>query len=142
MFGLFFFAACTHAHRKGATEAEQAIGDLVLVAFYFLLQVGEDTTKARRKLKTRTRQFRLKDVTFYKRGSDGLMQALPPTATDADILSADAAMLKISNQKNGHAGQCVHTWANTRSPKDCPIRALGRRAIHIRQHMDRFVLLK
>ena len=65
------------------------------------------------------------------------MQALPTTATDEDILSADAATLKISNQKNGHAGQCVHTWANKRSPNDCPIRALGRRDIHTRQHSRR-----
>ena len=62
------------------------------------------------------------------------MQALPATASDAGILSADAATLRISNQKNGHAGQCVHTWANKRSPKDCLIRALGRRAVYIREH--------
>ena len=129
--------ACAHAHREGSTEAEKAVGDLVLIAYYYLLRVGEYTTKGRRKMKTRTRQFRLKDLTFYRKRSDGLMQALPANAADKDIMSADAATLKISNQKNGHAGQCVHTWANTTSPAECPIRALGRRAIHIRQHSRR-----
>ena len=54
-----------HACRKGASEAEKATGDLVLIAYCCLLRVGEYTTKARRKMKTRTRQFRMRDVTFY-----------------------------------------------------------------------------
>ena len=34
--------ACAHAHaqRQGTTEAERVIGDLILIAYYFLLQVG------------------------------------------------------------------------------------------------------
>ena len=126
--------ACSNAYRPGTSEAEKAVGDLVVIAYYYLLRVGEYTTKSRRKLKTRTRQFRLKDVTFYKRGLNGVMQALPANASESDVMTADAAMLRISNQKNGHKGQCVHTWANKDSPKDCPIRALGRRAIHVRKH--------
>ena len=105
-----------------------------MIAYYYLLRVGEYTTKARRKQMTRTRQFRMKDVTFYKRGRHGVMRALPPNAPAKDIMTADVATLRISNQKNGHKGQCVHTWANDSSPEDCPIRALGRRVPHIRKY--------
>ena len=122
------------AYRKGASEAEKATGDLVLIAFYYLLRVGEYTTKSRRKLKKRTRQFLLRDLTFYKRGKGGTMVVIPNYAPAHEIMAADAATLRISNQKNGHKGQCVHTWANVDNPEDCPIRALGRRAIHIRGH--------
>ena len=76
----------------------------------------------------------MKDVTFYKRRRNGVMEALPLSASAKDIMAADAATLRISNQKNGHKGQCVHTWANTSSPEDCPIRALGRRVHHIQRH--------
>ena len=86
-----------------------ATGDLILIAYYYLLRVGEYTSKARRKLKTRTRQFRMKDVTFHKRRRSGVMEALPLSAFAKDIMTADAATLRISNQKNGHKGQCVHT---------------------------------
>jgi len=123
-----------HAYRKDASPAVKAVGDLVLIAYYYLLRVGEYTAKARRKLKTRTRQFRMRDVTFYRRGGNGMMIVIPNDAPKHEIMAADAATLCISNQKNGHKGQCVHTWANLDSPDDCPIRALGRRVIHIRRH--------
>ena len=129
--------ACAHAHRTGTTKAQRAVRDLVLIAYYYLLRVGEYTKNTRRKLKTRTRQFRLNDTTFYKKGSNRLMQTLPLNATEADIMTVNAATLQISNKKNGHAGQCVHTWANVSSPEECPICALGRRAIHIRKYSRR-----
>ena len=126
--------AYVHGYRRGGSAATRATGDLILIAYYYLLRVGEYTTKARRKQRTRTRQFRMKDVTFYKRGRHGVMKALPPNAPEKSIMTADAATLRISNQKNGHKGQCVHTWANVSNPDDCPIRALGRRVLHIRKH--------
>ena len=126
--------ACAWAHREGTSPQQQAIGDLIIIAFYYLLRVGEYTTTTRRKKKTRTRQFRMKDVTFFRYNEAGDLVALPHNATASELLMADAATLRISNQKNGHAGACVHHYAIDGEGKLCPIRALARRIIHIRAH--------
>ena len=126
--------ACAWAHRKGTLAQQQAIGDLTLIGFYYLLRIGEYTTKTRRKKKTRTRQFRAKDVTFFKRNVRGDMIAMSKQASDSELMMADAATLRISNQKNGHAGACVHHSAIPGNSGICPIRALARRVIHIRLH--------
>ena len=127
--------ACGHGLREGATPQQQATGDLVIIAFYYLLRVGEYTTKTRRKRKKkRTVQFRVKDVTFFLRDESGMLKSLPANASEEDIMRADAATLRISNQKNGHAGACVHHEALEGAGDRCPIRALGRRVCHIRRH--------
>jgi len=124
--------ACRHGYEGRNSPQRQAAGDLVCIAYYYLLRVGEYTTKTRRKKRTRTRQFRAKDVTFFKRNANGLLLALPRNASAKDIMSADAATLQISNQKNGHAGACVHHEAIEGDNFVCPVRALGRRVVHIR----------
>ena len=126
--------AVTNAYKGKASVVRQAAGDLVCIAFYYLLRIGEYTTKTRRKKKTRTRQFRIKDVTFFKYGKDGKLQPLASDANDKDVLNADAATLRISNQKNGHAGACIHHTAIKENKEACPVRALARRCTHIRQH--------
>jgi hypothetical protein len=42
-------------------------------------------------------------------------------------------MLKLDNQKNGWKGVCIHQEHN-REQLACPVRALGRRYLHIRSH--------
>ena len=129
--------ACEWAHRPGTGPQQQAIGDLIVIAYYYLLRVGEYTTKLRRKKKKRTRQFRAKDVTFFRCNSHGDLVPLRRNATASEILSADAATLRISNQKNGHAGACVHHSAIEDATLVCPVRAVGRRYLHIREHGGR-----
>ena len=127
--------ACNWAYREGTGAQQRAIGDLVVIAFYFLLRVGEYTTKTRRgKKKTRTRQFRLKDITFFVRNAAGEMVPLPRRASAKEIMRAEAATLRISNQKNGHAGACVHHSAIPGAGIVCPVKALARRFVHIREH--------
>ena len=63
--------AVTNAYRGKASVVRQATGDLVCIALYYLLRIGEYTTKTRQTKKTRTHQFRVKDVTFFKYGKDG-----------------------------------------------------------------------
>jgi hypothetical protein len=58
------FANITVTEGASASPLEQAVADLVADAFFFLLRVGEYTCPSSAK-KTRTRQFRLKDVTFW-----------------------------------------------------------------------------
>ena len=124
--------AQAHAY-KCESEAQHTTGDLITIAFYYLLRIGEYTTKTKRKKRTRTRQFREKDVTFFK-VRNGRLCELPRNASVADVMSADAATLRISNQKNGHSGACVSNWAVLDNPGRCPVRALGRRVLHIRKH--------
>ena len=118
---------------KDATELIKAVGDLSLVAFYFLLRVGEYTIKGKRNESKQTVQFRIKDVTFFRKDKRGILRMLPRNASDEDILSADAVTLKLENQKNGWKGVCVSHHSNGEEYNN-PTKAVGRRYIHIRSH--------
>ena len=50
-------------------------------------------------------------MTFFKYDKDGKLQPLTSNAKNEEILNADAATLRISNQKNGLAGACIHHTA-------------------------------
>jgi hypothetical protein len=107
------------------TPKRQATGDLILIAFFFLLRVGEYTVPTIKR-RTRTVQFRLRDVTFWKNH-----KRLPTTASDAELLAADAATLQIDNQKNGHRDDTLH---HEKVDGDLdPVSALARRYIAARQ---------
>ena len=83
------------------TELDKAIGDLVLIAFYYLLRIGVYTIKGARKNTKQTVQFKLENVTFFKKNRGGHLRCLPRAAPENLILTADRAMLKLDNQKNG-----------------------------------------
>jgi len=102
-----------------------------MVAFYYLLRVGEYTVKGTRNDTKQTVQFKLEDVTFFKKNSAGKLRCLPRGAPDHMILTADGATLKLDNQKNGWKGVCVYHEANG-DPVNCPVWAIGRRVQHIR----------
>jgi hypothetical protein len=107
-----------------------ATADLTLIAFFYLLQVGEYMTPRRVKRNnnwvhaTRTIQFRTKDVGFWKNGKQ-----LDRNSSLETLLLADAATLKISNQKNGRMGQTIHK--ESIHANHCPVKALARRLSHI-----------
>ena len=113
---------------SASTPKEQAVGDLTLIAFFYLLRVGEYTQKSK-KSNTRTVQFRLCDIAFKKDDT-----IVPHTASKEDILSATAATLRLSNQKNGMRGSMIHHSKATTSVKFCPVKALARRLIHLRDN--------
>jgi hypothetical protein len=107
----------------------QAAGDLTLIAFYYLLRSGE-YTKPRKVLRngkmvhaTRTRQFQIKDIGFWKNG-----QILPRNSPLALLLAADSCTLKISNQKNGRTGQTLH---HESTGSNGAVAALARRVHHV-----------
>ena len=120
-------------HMKDANQLDRAVGDLALIAFYYLLRVGEYTIKGHRNHTKQTVQFRVQDVTFFRRDANGTLRQLSRFASYKDILTADSATLKLDNQKNGWKGVCIHQEANG-DPHHCPVRALGRRVAHIRRH--------
>jgi hypothetical protein len=83
----------------GCTTHAQAIGDLALIAFYYLLQIGEYTVKGKRNNTKQTIQFKLKDVKLYKKNKGGTLVCLPNNAPPILITTADSATLKLDNQK-------------------------------------------
>ena len=97
---------------------------LVIVAFYFLLRVGEyiKPRRVRRNGKmvpaTRTCQFTVGNVGFFREG-----RVIPRTAPLSDLLQADLATLKIRNQKNGRMGQTITQHATKKDM--CPVKALA-----------------
>ncbi len=113
----------------------QAVADLATIAFYYLLRVGEYTVKGIRNESKQTRQFKLLDVTFFKKDKFGRLRQLPRNAPAQQIMTADCATLKLDNQKNGWHGVCInHEW-NGDDTFDA-VRALGRRYIHIRDNSN------
>jgi hypothetical protein len=85
--------------KSGSTRAK-AIGDLLLIAFYYLLCIGKYTVKGKRNNKKQTVQFKLEDViTFFKKNKVGTLVCLPRTAPASVVMAADSATLKLDNQK-------------------------------------------
>lgn len=99
----------TKTYGSSPNPLTAATADLVEVAFFYLLRVGEYTNPRRVKVNgkwqraTRTRQFRVQDVGFFKNG-EVFLRSYPLKV----LLTADSATLKISNQKNGKMGQTIH----------------------------------
>ncbi len=107
-----------------------AVSDLALIAFYYLLRVGEYTqgyssTTEKSNSRKRTVNFRVRDVGFFKNNKQ-----LPRQSPLHVLLTADSCTLKISNQKNGRMGQTIHHRA-VHNLAACPVKALARRIHHI-----------
>ena len=113
-----------------STELDRAVGDLVMVAYYYLLCVGEYTVKSTRNETKQMVQFKLEDITFFRKNRDGKLRCVPREVPDHILMTADGATLKLDNQKNGRKGVCVFHEANG-DAVNCPVRALGRRVHHI-----------
>ena len=105
----------TEARRLGyltKDTKQMAAGDLSVIGYYYLLRSGEYTKP--RKVKrngqyvhaTRTKQFRVRDIGFWKDGS-----ILPRSSKPHILVTADAATMKISNQKNGRVGETLYQEA-------------------------------
>ncbi len=119
-------------HKNGSPKA-MAVGSLSLIAFFYLLRVGEytkpkyATRNGVRVRATRTKQFSVGNVGFWKNG-----QRVPRTSPLSTLLDCDAATLKITNQKNGRMGDTIHQEAV--SGPNCPVKALAYRVSHILSH--------
>jgi hypothetical protein len=110
--------------RIGYSEIDQAIGDLTLIAFYYLLRIGEYTIKGKQNETKQTVQFKYEDITFFKKNVAGQLRCLSHDAPADLITPADGATMKLDNQKNGWKGVCIYQEANGEVYL-CPVRALG-----------------
>ena len=100
----------------------QAVGDLIIIAFFFLLRPGEYTYSSPTDCKE-TIPFRLCDVYLWEGN-----QILNPNLSEQElIMQCTGATLQITNQKSGRKAERVldqslpkhHPTAHT-----CPIQAL------------------
>jgi hypothetical protein len=104
-------------HQAPNTPLTRATADLVTVAFFFLLCVGE-YAMPKANTRTRTVQFRIQDVTFRHDST-----VLSNTAPFQQLLLADSVTLHMDNQKNGQCGATIH---HTSCPGwFCPVKALA-----------------
>ncbi len=115
---------------KSGLAHSQAVGDLSLIAFYYLLRIGKYTVKGKRNESKQTIQFKMEDVTFFKKNKQSTLVCLPRNAPASLINTADSATLKLDKKKNGWKGVCVHQEANGEEFK-CPVRALTSQVIHL-----------
>ncbi len=122
-----------HGLAPNASELDHAIGDLTMIAFYYLLRIGEYTTKGVRNNSKQTEEFKLVNITFFSKDARGQLRCLPRDAPMDLILAAEGATMMLDNQKNGWKGVCVYQECNG-DPIHCPVRALGRRYVHLRIH--------
>jgi hypothetical protein len=113
-----------------ARELDQAIGDLTMIAFYYLFCIGEYTTKGTCNNSKQMEEFKMGDITFFAKDNQGNLCCFPRDATADLIAAADGATMKLGNQKNGWKRVCVYQEANG-DPLNCPVRALGRRYLHL-----------
>jgi hypothetical protein len=116
-----------------ARELDCAIGDLTMIAFYYLLRIGEYTTKGSRNNSKQTQEFKLGDIMFFKKDKQGILRCLPRDAASDLIEMADGATMKLDNLKNGWKGVCVYQEANG-DTINCPVRALGCQYCHLMAH--------
>jgi hypothetical protein len=105
-------------------ELHKAVGDLSLIAFYYLLRVGEYTTKGKRDNSKQTVQFKMEDIHFFAEDKRGWLRCLLCNASDDNIGADTCAALKLDNQKNGWKGVSIYHETNG-DPTFCPIKAIG-----------------
>jgi len=99
-----------------------AISDMIVIAFFFLLRPGEYTDN-------NNNPFRLADVQLFI----GETRINLTSAPIEQIQQARFASLTFTNQKNGVRGEVIGL-ARSGDPYVCPVQAIIRRVLYLRQH--------
>jgi hypothetical protein len=90
------------------------------MALFYLLRPGEYCMPAKNP-RARTVQFRRQDVRLWKNN-----ELLAHEAPLAILLTADAATLRIENQKNAQRGSTIHHTARSPETTFCAVKSLAR----------------
>ena len=107
------------------TPHHTAVADMVIIAFFYLLRVGEYTSQSTPRPK-RTIPLRKCDVRLWSLG-----HIIHPDSALTALLLADSATISIANTKNGTKGAFVHHYAI--GGPICPVAALARRIDNLRR---------
>jgi len=112
------------AHHITGDEAQQAIADMITIAFYYLLRPGEYTGTT-----SDDTAFAIKDVTLHlgKRALDWA------TASLAEIEAATSASYTFTTQKNGVRNKII-AYGRSHHPLCCPVTATICRILYHRRH--------
>jgi hypothetical protein len=110
------------AHLLAHDPVNQAMADMICLAFFFLLRPGEYTGTA-----STTQPFAWRDVSFYL-GDHRLDKT---TAAHAHLLTATFVTLEFTTQKNGVRGEVIGL-GRSGDPHFCPVLAAARRILHLR----------
>jgi hypothetical protein len=107
------------------SDHHRAVADLCVIAFFYLLRVGEYTTPTpARAMEKRTTALRKGDIRLWRERK--LLHHSSPLST---LLTADSATICIAKTKNGTKGAVVHHEAIGGAL--CPVAALARRINNI-----------
>jgi hypothetical protein len=89
-----------------ATQSQRlhVVADLVVLAFFFLLRVGEYTRSSQPR---RTIPLAETDVKLWR----GIVE-LSHDSPLADLLAADGVTISLQNQKNGHKNEALHHYSS------------------------------
>ena len=71
---------CCKEGLKSGTAKGLAVGDLIIIAFFFLLRIGEYTVKKKKNHTKRTVQFCMMDVVFFKKNKFSCLRQLSSRA--------------------------------------------------------------
>jgi hypothetical protein len=105
---------------------EQAVADVAIIGFFFLLRPGEHTGSS---TTSDSAPFCLHDVVFKIGGT-----ILPADTGPIDQFQyATFVTLRFSRQKNGTENEIIG-HARSGHFTTCPVHALIRRSVHLRQH--------
>jgi hypothetical protein len=102
----------TTVYQPGTAEVQTATADLTMIAFYYLLRVGEYTVKGSQNNTKQMVQFKYKDESFFKKNTWGQLCCLPCDAVADLILTDDGTTLKLDNKKTD-GRECVYTMRPT-----------------------------
>ncbi len=94
----------------------QVVGHLIVMAYFFLLRVGEYTPSSEPR---QTVPLRRKDVKLWKNGRE-----LSPASSLEVLLTADAVTICLENQKNGFKNCTLHHYASG-TAGFCPVGSIA-----------------
>ena len=109
---------------SAAIAGNQAIADMIALAFFFLLRPGEYTG-----MQTNNRPFYLEDAQLWI----GSQHFLSTTIPLHDLQCVTFATLTFTTQKNSVRGEVIGL-SRSGDPTFCPVLALTRRILHLRSH--------
>ncbi|GFH55146.1 hypothetical protein CTEN210_11622 [Chaetoceros tenuissimus] len=109
---------------SGNSFNQHATADMIIIAFFFLLRPGEYSYS-----NTDSDPFLLADVQFWI----GHQRLNTMTATPTQLRQATFVSLTFTTQKNGVRGEVIGLSCSGEFYL-CPVKALARRVIHLKQH--------